>query len=299
MFSTLISQWRGSLVTEKLTVTLQIAERIYTQAQKQNNPAALMGAYSIMASTHYYLADDFDVARQYAVRGVQIWRSQGVHSLPEESFASSVACLYTKAACEWFLGEIASCQATKAQTISLARELNDMNTLAFTLYTLAMSAGLERNPAEIERYASELSEISTRYNFAFWLPGTNVLRGWVRSVSGETVEGISLIKQGIGDYKATGSMAALPVLLALKAEALHLGDRTQEALEAIGAGEALAERFENRHWSAELHRLRGVFQMAMSASDTEIEASFRKAISTAKQQKATTLVPNCVSYLYS
>jgi ATP/maltotriose-dependent transcriptional regulator MalT len=77
--------------------------------------------------------------------------------------------------------------------------------------------------------------------------------------------------------------------IALKAEALHLGDRTQEALEAIREAEALAEIFENRHWSAELHRLRGVFLTAMGASDTEIEASFRQAISTAKQQKATTL----------
>ena len=47
---------------------------------------------------------------------------------------------------------------------------------------------------------------------------------------------------------------------ALKAEALHLADRTSEALEAIGEAEALAEKFEGRWWSAELHRLRGVFR---------------------------------------
>jgi ATP/maltotriose-dependent transcriptional regulator MalT len=131
--------------------------------------------------------------------------------------------------------------------------------------------------------------LSTRYNFVFWLPGAKALRGWVRSVSGETIEGISLIKQGIEDYKATGSMMALPVLLSLKAEALHLEQRTQEALETIVEAEALAERFENRHWSAELHRLHGVFLIAVGASDTEIEASFRRAISTAKQQKSSTL----------
>jgi serine/threonine protein kinase len=289
LFSTLIQQWRYSLVTEKLTATLQIAERIYSQAEKQNDPAALMGAYSILAPTHYYLGDDFEVARQYAACGVQIWRSEGVQTLPGESVASSVGCLFYKAICEWNLGEIALYQATKAEMISLARELNDMNTLAFALYVAAVSASFERNPIEIERFASELIEISTRYNFAFWLPGTNVLRGWLRSVSGEPVEGLSLIQHGIEDYKATGSMMALPLFLALRAEALHLGDRTREALEAIGEADALAKRFENRHWSAELYRLRGVFLTAIGASDTEIEASFREAISTAKQQKGITL----------
>ncbi len=118
-------------------------------------------------------------------------------------------------------------------------------------------AHFERNPAEVERLASELIELSTRHNFAFWLAGGNVLRGWARSVSGETAEGISWIEQGIEDYRATGSMLAMPYWLALKAEALYLADRTSEALEAIREAEALAERFEERWWCAELHRLRG------------------------------------------
>jgi len=82
---------------------------------------------------------------------------------------------------------------------------------------------------------------------------------------------------------------ALPGYLARKAEALYLADRTSEALEAISEAEALAERFEQRFWCAELHRLRGVFLAAMGADGTEIEASFCAAISTAKKQKSVSL----------
>lgn len=53
-----------------------------------------------------------------------------------------------------------------------------------TLYIGACIASLERIPAEVERLASDLIELSTRYNFAFWLPGANVLRGWARSATG-------------------------------------------------------------------------------------------------------------------
>jgi hypothetical protein len=42
-------------------------------------------------------------------------------------------------------------------------------------------------------------------------------------------------------------------LLGLKAEALHLADRTSEALEAITEAEALVARTEERWWCAELH----------------------------------------------
>src|SRR6202011_3574056 len=105
-----------------------------------------------------------------------------------------------------------------------------------------------------------------------------VLRGWARSASGETDEGISWIEDGIEDYRATGSMAMVPYFLALKAEALHLADRTFEALEAIKEAEALAERSEERWWSAELHRLRGVFLSAIGTDEAQIEASFCEAI---------------------
>jgi predicted ATPase len=147
-----------------------------------------------------------------------------------------------------------------------------------------------RNPGEVERLASELTELSTRYNFAFWLAGAKMLRGWAQSVSGDSTEGISWIEQGIKDYRAAGALVGLSVWLALKAEALYLMDRTCEALEAIAEAQGLVEKCEVRWWSAELQRLRGVFLIAMGAQETEIEASFHGAISTAKQQKATSLL---------
>ena len=89
-------------------------------------------------------------------------------------------------------------------------------------------------------------ELSLRQNFALWLPVGVVLRGWARSASGDTAEGISWIDDGIDDYRATGSILTIPLSLTLKAEALHLADRTSEALEAIKEAEALVERSEGR-----------------------------------------------------
>ena len=56
-------------------------------------------------------------------------------------------------------------------------------------------------PAEVDRFGSDLIELSTRDNFVFWLTIGTVWRGWARSASGNTAEGIPYIEQGIKDYR--------------------------------------------------------------------------------------------------
>ena len=85
-------------------------------------------------------------------------------------------------------------------------------------------------------------------------------------------------------------MVNMALLLVLRAEALHLAERTPEALEAIREAEEVVERSEERWWCAELHRLRGVFLAAMGADKAQIEAAFSEAIQTAQQQKSISLL---------
>jgi predicted ATPase len=164
-----------------------------------------------------------------------------------------------------------------------------MHALAVALHFAAHLAHRKRNPAEAESLASELIELSTRQNFAQWLAIGAIWRGWARSVSGNTVEGLSWIEEGIENYRATGAVLALAYYLALKAEALHLADRTSEALQAIKDAEAVVQKTEERQHLAELHRLRGVFLTRLGADEVQIEGAFCEAIRTAKAQKSISL----------
>src|SRR4029077_9022970 len=243
---------------DKLSAAMQVAKRVYSLAQEQNDSALLIGAHRSLAATLYWLGD-FETARQYAMHGVQIWRSKDVQSPVEEVHAPVVSCLCYETVSEWHLGDIASCQATIAESISLAKKLNDTNALALALENAAILASFERNPAEVERFASDLIQLSTRHNFSHFLAVGAIYRGWARSASGDTAGGIPWIEQGLRVFRAVGAALTLPYFLELKAEALHLEDRTSEALEEINEAEALAERFEQHYCFAELHRLRGVF----------------------------------------
>jgi predicted ATPase len=190
---------------------------------------------------------------------------------------------------EWHLGETVACQVTILEAISLAKRLNDMYGLVQALFIAGMLAQFAGNPGEVERLALNLTELSTRQNFAFWLAGGQVLRGWARSACDETAEGVALIERGIADWAATGAKLLVPYYLALKAEALHLADRSVEGLKAINEAGALVKRSRELWWSAELHRLRGVFLTAIGADEVEIQASLSMAIRIAKEQKAISL----------
>jgi predicted ATPase len=288
LYVALMGQWRYSLMNDKLTATMQIAERVHSLAQEQNDSTLLMGAFTSLAATLYYLGD-FKTAQQYAIRGLQIWRSGAASSRFEEVDSQPVACLCHQAIFEWHFGEIVSSRATMAESISLARELNDMHGLAVALYCSTVLAYFERNAAEVEHLSSDLIQLSARHTFAHFLTIGVLLRGWARSVSGNTMEGFALIEEAIEDYRAIGSTLLMPFFLALKAEALHIAGRSSEALAAIREAEALVEIFEGRWWCAELHRLRGVFLATLGAEKAQIETSFCEAIRIAKEQKSVSL----------
>ena len=284
----LIGQWRSTLGADKLPAAMQIAERIHSLAQKQDDPRLIIWAYNALAATRYFLGD-FESAREYAMHAVQFWRSGGSQANFEDVDTPVVGSLCYKALAEWHLGEMASCKARLDEAISLAKELNDMHALAVALGLAAAFAAIEGDPTEVEHLASNLIELSARQKFAFWLARGTILRGWARSAFGAAVEGISEIEGGIRDYRATGSRLGVPFGLALKAEALHLAGRTAEALSAIDEAETLIDRFGERWWCAELHRLRGVFLAAMGGEEGQIEASFCEAIRIAKEQKSVSL----------
>src|SRR5262249_7717505 len=153
-------QFRYTLMTDKLSAAMQIAKRLYSLAHEQNDAALMLLAYADLVVTSYFLGE-FETARQYARHGVHLWRSGGVRSYVEDYNTPVLTCLIYWAMCEWNFGEIASCHALMDEAISTANELKDINSLAMALNWAAGLALYERHPAEVDRLASELIELST------------------------------------------------------------------------------------------------------------------------------------------
>jgi hypothetical protein len=205
-----------------IPATMQIAKRVYSLAQEQNDSPLLIKAYAALAATLLF-SGRFRVSATRRATGcpdLAFW-TRTVSG--RRGRRAPIGCLCHKALIEWHFGEIASCQATMGEAIALAKELNDMHGLALALNYAALLGCLERNPTEVEFMATGLIELSTRQNFALWLAQGGVYRGWARSGLGNIPEGISWIQDGIEDFRATGSALGLPSFLALKAGSLVSG----------------------------------------------------------------------------
>ena len=71
----------------------------------------MLGAYRTLSCTLFYLGD-FEASREYAMRGLQIWRSGNVQSHTEDTYPPGVACLCYLTLPDWQLGEIALAKRT-------------------------------------------------------------------------------------------------------------------------------------------------------------------------------------------
>jgi hypothetical protein len=80
---TMRSQFRYTLMTDRMSAAMRIAERVYSLAQEQNDAALMLGAYSALSGTLLYMGN-FESGRQYAMRGVQILLSGNVQSYVED-----------------------------------------------------------------------------------------------------------------------------------------------------------------------------------------------------------------------
>ena len=65
LYAALLSQWRYSLATDKLTVAMEIAKRVYSLADGLHDAALMVGAYRALATTLFFKGD-FELGLQHA-----------------------------------------------------------------------------------------------------------------------------------------------------------------------------------------------------------------------------------------
>jgi len=99
------------------------------------------------------------------------------------------------------------------------------------------------------------------------------------------VEGVSLLRQGLAAYRATGAEAWVPYQIALLAKACEIAGQIEEAADLLDDALQIVERTGERWLEAELHRHKGELVLRDGQPDAA-EELFRKALSIAKQQEA-------------
>jgi class 3 adenylate cyclase/DNA-binding SARP family transcriptional activator/predicted ATPase len=141
-----------------------------------------------------------------------------------------------------------------------------------------------RSREELLARTDALIAVADEHGFPWYRSGT-VYRGWALVGSGQTEEGIALLRTGVAAFRATGAVTEMPSFLTLLADAEGLAKQRDEGLEHLAEAERLMAETEERWAEAELHRVRGELLRA-GRDPTGAERSFSQAIDIARQQSA-------------
>jgi predicted ATPase len=120
-----------------------------------------------------------------------------------------------------------------------------------------------------------------------WVASGSIIRGWALAVQGQWEQGIAQTQQGLTAHHATGAEIGRPFSLALLTEAHAAADQAEAGLGVLAEALALVDHTGERHWEAEIYRLKGELLLRQAVPDApQAETCFQQALAVARRQQA-------------
>jgi adenylate cyclase len=155
---------------------------------------------------------------------------------------------------------------------------------AVALHLAAVTHELRADFQSLLTYAEQTIALATEHRFPFWLAGGIRMRGRALAAQGRHADGLALMLQGMGIWRATGAGLSVAYYLGLIAEVYRAAGDTERGLAAVAEGLAAAERNEEYFFVPELDRIQGELLAADPATRGEAEECFQRAVSLAREQ---------------
>jgi predicted ATPase len=290
LFPVLHGLWRFYMVRAEFQATRELAEQLFSLAQRAQDPALLLEANRVLGLTMFWLGE-MAPARAHLEQGVGLYDPQQHRS---HAFVygqdPGVACRSLAAWPIWVLGYPDQALQTVHEALTLAEELTHSFSLVYALTMAAVVHQFRREAQEAQERAKALIALSTEQGFPMWLAYGTILRGWALTVQGEGAEGIAQMRQGLAAYRATGAQVDRPYFLALLADAYGEVGQPEEGLTLLVETLAIVDNTGQRNWEAELYRCKGeLLLMKQGQKVGEAEECFQKALDTARRQQAKSL----------
>jgi predicted ATPase len=192
----------------------------------------------------------------------------------------------------WLCGFPAEAERQSEEAIEMSRGLSP-NSQAVAWHFAAMVYQLSGNHAQALKCAEASATVSAEHGYAFWLAGGTIIGGWALAAGGDQRAGLARLRQGLRDWRATGSVTYMTYYLGLLAAALQHQSEVEQAAATVEEALALATQTDERMVEAELLRLRGELRLASTSDPANLslaEVDFRRALQVATRQQARSLV---------
>jgi DNA-binding winged helix-turn-helix (wHTH) protein/predicted ATPase len=190
-----------------------------------------------------------------------------------------------------FLGIVLFClgfpdqaSAQSSAATAEARRLAHPPSLAASLVYGARLHSFIGDDAALDERAGELVAVTTERGFPQWRALGTIYRGWVTVKNGDVTKGMSLLRSGLADHRATGTAVWIPHHIALLARACDIAGQIEEAVTLLDDALQIVKRTGERWLAAELYRHKGQLLLRQGHSEAAAELYY-KALNIAQEQE--------------
>ena len=274
------------LASGELNKAREFAKQFLDLAERQQDPALLVGSCHALGQTLFLLGDLIG-ARKVVEQGITVF-DPGQHRLPNwPGGQPGEQCYLYDAFALWMLGYPDQALRRSEQALAMANELANPVNLVNTFAFVAHLHVLRRDLSAARQRAEATMEIGTEQRHSFFLGHGTVLHGWALVSQDQNEDGLAEIDQGLTIFRATGARSWIPHFLGLQAEAYGRAKRADDGLASAAEALELTEKTMERCWQAELNRIKGELLLAVSSENhVEAESCFSQALNIAARQQA-------------
>ena len=268
-----------------IDLALHLDEDLLRLSRQRNDYAGLALGHS-SSGLDLMFAGRFALSRSHLEESLALYDPISARSLVRQVGLDTHATSQTRLAIVLFcLGFPDQALAGSDSAIAEARRLAHLPTLADTLVGGTRLLSLIGDDAALDERAEELGAVATEQSYPYWIAAGRIFLGWLRVKSGDAIDGVALLRDGIGAYRASGQLAWMPHYIALLAKACEITGQIEEAATLLDKASQIIERTGERWFEAELCRHKGELLLLQGHADAA-EEHYRKALSIAQEQEA-------------
>jgi tetratricopeptide (TPR) repeat protein len=185
------------------------------------------------------------------------------------------------------LGQAEEAVRTSEKALAAARALSQPFAVAMALYWGCAARSVYGQHGEIRPLLDELHAVTTEHQLRYLGTGALILEAQELVAQGECAAALDHVARALREFEEQEAMLGLPFALSIAASAHAALGNAKDGLAALATAFEWLERNGDRHWEAELWRLKGTLHLLPPANDAdEARACFRRAIEVARRQGA-------------
>jgi predicted ATPase len=287
-FPVLLGLWGGHYMRGELSMARELSEQLLILAQRGQDPTHLLLAHSMLGETLLSLGEVAS-AQAHAEQSLAHYNPQSSRfSASWSNLEPGIYALSIAALAWWDRGYPDRAVERIQRALAGARELAHPFSSVIVLACAASLHAYRQEWPEAQAEAEALLALANERGFAQRVTQGMLLRGGALVGQGEVEEGMAQIRQGLTAYWATGRGVGVAYFLALLAAAYGQVGQAEEGLALIAEALAVVDKTGERHWEAELYRIKGelIFQSSVQRLGSRVQENRKSKIKTRKSKIA-------------